>query len=102
MLKEDAKQHKDISDGEQKSIDKLTELMATVLSDTSATPKQKQAQCDKILEQQKMILEVNEKRQERHEDRKDFAYLVIGGLLVVAACIAFGCHSSKEKVIKDF
>lgn len=48
-----------------------------------------------------MILEVNEKRQERHEDRKDFAYLVIGGLLVVAACIAFGCHSSKEKVIKD-
>lgn len=71
ILKEDAKQHKDISDAEHKSIDKLTELMATVWSDTSATPEQKQAQCDKILEQQKMILEAQKKRQERHENRKD-------------------------------
>lgn len=61
---EDAKQHKDISDAEHKSIDKLTELMATVWSDTSATPEQKQAQCDKILDQQKTILEAQKKRQE--------------------------------------
>ena len=101
MLKEDAKQHKEISDAEHKSIDKLTELMATIWSDTTATPEQKQAQCDKILDQQKIILEAKEKRQERHEDRKNFVYLVIGGILVLAACIAFGCHSSKEKAIKD-
>ncbi len=101
MLKDDAKQHKEISDAEHKSIDKLTELMAAVWSDTTATPEQKQAQCDKILEQQKIILEAQKKRQKRHENRKDFACFVICGLLVVAACIALGCHSSKEKVIKD-
>lgn len=71
MLKEDAKQHTEISDAEHKSIDKLTELMVAVWSDTTATPEQKQAQCDKILDQQKKILEENEKRQERHENRKD-------------------------------
>lgn len=40
-------------------------------------------------------------RQERHEDRKDFVYLVICGILVIAACIAFGYHSSTGKVIRD-
>lgn len=75
--------------------------MDAVWSDTTATPEHKQAQCDKILEQQKIILEAQKKRQERHENRKDFACFVICGLLVVAACIALGCHSSKDKAIKD-
>lgn len=41
MLKEDAKQHTEISDSEHKSIDKLTDLITIVWSDTTATPEQK-------------------------------------------------------------
>ena len=49
MLKEDAKQHKEISEAEHKSIDKLTELMATVWSDTSATPEQNRLNATRYL-----------------------------------------------------
>lgn len=49
MLKEDAKQHKEISEAEHKSIDKLTELMATVWSDTSATPEQNRLNATRFL-----------------------------------------------------
>ena len=99
MMKEDAKQHKELSEAELKSIDKLTDLMNTIWSDQNATPEQKQAQCDKIIEQQANILKSKEVREERHEDRKDYTYWVIGGILVAAALLMFGGDSNKGKVI---
>lgn len=99
MMKEDAKQHKELSEAELKSVDKLTDLMNTIWSDQNATPEQKQAQCDKILEQQANILKSKEVRQERHEDRKDYTYWIIGGVLVAAALLVFGGDSNKSKVI---
>lgn len=93
MMKEDAKQHTEISKAELQSVDKLSDLMKEVWNDTSATPEQKQAQCDKIMEQQNKILKSKEKREETHGIRKDYVFYTICGVLTAAALYLF-CRES--------
>lgn len=93
MMKEDAKQNAEISKAELQSVDKLTDLMKEVWSDTSATPEQKQAQCDKIMEQQSRILKSKDKREEAHSKRKDYFFYTICGIMTAAALYMLGSSS---------
>lgn len=97
MMKEDAKQHAEISKAELQSVDKLSDLMKDVWSDTSATPEQKQAQCDKIMEQQSRIIKSKEKREESHSKRNEYIFYTICGIMTAAALFMFGSSSGGNK-----
>lgn len=102
MMKEDAKQHAEISKAELKSIDQYTDLMKTVWNDECATPEQKQAQCDKIMERQDRILQSKEKREDAHGKRVDYMVYTICAILTGAAIYLFGRDSSKaNRAIKS-
>ena len=90
IAKEDSKQHVEISKAELASFDKLTELMETVWKDPNATPEQKKAQCDAIQRQQDQLLGQKEQRESRHENRKDYLFYAIVGVLIICVGIWIG------------
>ena len=95
IAKEDAKQHTEISKAELVSFDKLTKLMEIVWKDPNTTPEQKMAQCDAI-QQQDQLLAQKERRENRHEDRKDFLCYAIGGALLFFVCVCVGKNNKRQ------
>lgn len=96
IAKEDAKQHTEISKAELVSFDKLTKLMEIVWKDPNTTPEQKMAQCDAIQQQQDQLLAQKERRENRHEDRKDFLCYAIGGALLFFVCVWVGKNNKRQ------
>lgn len=70
--------------------------MEIVWKDPNATPEQKKAQCDAIQQQQNQLLGQKERRENRHEDRKDFLCYAIGGVLLFFVCVWVGKSNKKQ------